>query len=289
MNKKSVFISIIIILFMVFSLGVGYFLGNKETVSEVEVKKDNEKKLTDEEIDELGKQLFDKTSSFSINNVYIYYSDEKINVDSIKLEDRLNDTLENISLKNVFYNTSVSLSALHSEECFDQVTSNYTCFSYRIYKNVFENTYFNLFNQKIPSFSSFTSDHLDRCVLEGDYLNCYPMDGGTAFDGTLKYINYDKAEYEDNTMYIYSDYIGFLYGLNGDYKAYAYNDIKLTNKIDNTDYSSEIEKYLNDEDNIFQDKDTLFTKFADKTGKYKLTFKQNELGNWYWVQTEKIK
>ncbi len=279
---KNILLFLLVVIFIVGSAGVGYFMGTNKQSNDTKTLDNNEdNKMSDETVDKLGKKLFIDTLSNDSYNYYFYDSD-KLTVEKVSLEGKLISTMNNISFNDIYYN---QVRDFTSQECLKESTDsngfNYTCYVYKVNKDIFADVYYDLFNQKLPTFNNFIyMDSLDYrvCKLEDNEIKCYPMDGGSAIDSARRYINYDKAEIDNGNLYVYSDFIAFDFENNTD-NYYAYSDYNFTKKIGSIDYD-EFENYNLEE---------LFTKFKDKTGKYKLTFKQRENGIWYWESTEVVK
>lgn len=290
---KNILLFLLVVIFIVGSAGVGYYMGtNNQSNGIKNVENNEDNKMNDETVDELGRKLFDETSSnYSLWNYYFYDSD-KLTVDNMNLDDKLFVTMRHINFKDIYYN---QVKDLTSQECLSLVENadgfNYTCYAYKVNKTVFADVYYELFNQNMPSFNYFIYlDSLDfrGCKLEDNEIKCYPIEAGSDGSPEMKWVNYDKAEFYNGNLYVYSNFIGFGFESDTD-NYYAYSDYDLTKKIDKVDYSSEFEKYYNNKISMFDDIEQLFTKFKDKTGKYKLTFKQRENGIWYWESTEVVK
>ncbi len=281
------------ICFIVIVGGAGYYFGFKSNNVD---NKDNDDltyslKFTDEDVEKLGKNLYDQTL-VGYGYDYYFYGNGKVTVDTIEVSEQLYATLDNISFSSIEYANSVQLNELYSDSCIsNNVEGKYTCYIYRVKKDDFAQKYLELFNKSMPNFTDFIYfDDTDfrECRLENDYINCYPMEGGDRLGPLRRFLNYNRTEFKNNSIIVYADFIGFNIVGNASY-YYAYSDYELTSKIDNTNYSSELNNYMDNKDSMFTDKDKLFERFKGKTGQFKLTFKQNELDNWYWVSTEIVK
>lgn len=279
---KNILLFLLVVIFIVGSAGVGYYMGSNNQ-SNVNKKVDNneDNKMSDENVDKLGRKLYNDTLfKYGWDDLY-FYSNEKLTVDKMKLDKKLEITINNINLQDITYNTAQDI---HSQECFNDTPQGYgyTCYVYKINKNVFSEKYYNIFNKELPFFNEFVSlDDLHTCKLEDNEIKCYPMDGGDVFGGVLRMVRYSKTELKNNVVYVYADYIGFNADKNATNIFNVYSDYDLTKKIGNVDFYGDID--------IFDDEDKYFQEFKGKTGQYKLTFKQNEYNNWYWESTEVVK
>ena len=280
---KNILLFLLVVIFIVGSAGVGYYMGASNQ-SDVIKKADNneDNKMSDETIDKLGKKLFYETSGQYTKMSYFFYGSDKLTVDKVDLEGKLISTMNNIGFNDIYYN---QINDLFSQECQkesdDSNGFNYTFYVYKVNKDIFAEVYYNLFNQNMPTFNYFIYlDSLDNrvCKLEDNEIKCYPMDSGSDIGPGMKLVNYDRAEFDNGNLYVYSDFIAFDLENNTD-NYYVYSDYNCTKKIAKVDY---------DEFETYEKKD-IFTKFKDKTGKYKLTFKQRENGTWYWESTEVVK
>ena len=283
---KKILLFLLVVVFIVGSAGVGYYKGSNNQSNVIKKADNNEdNKMSDETVDKLGRKLFVATLS---NDSYDYhfYDSDKLTVDKVSLDVKLISTMNNISFNDIYYN---QVRDFTSQECLKESTDsngfNYTCYVYKVNKDIFAEVYYNLFNQNMPTFNYFIyMDSLDNrvCKLEDNEIKCYPMDsGGDTFGGVLRMVRYSKTELKNNVIYVYADYIGFNADKNATNIFNVYSDYDLTKKIGNVDFDGDID--------IFDDEDKYFQDFKGKTGQYKLTFKQNEYNNWYWESTEVVK
>lgn len=284
---KNILLFLLVVIFIVGSASVGYYMGtNKQNNDTKTIDNNEDNKMLDENVDKLGRKLYNDTLfKYGWYDLY-FYSNEKLTVDNMELDKKLEITMNNISFNDINYN---QVKDLFSQECLKESTDsngfNYTCYVYKVNKDIFAEVYYNLFNQNMPTFNYFIyMDSLNYrvCKLENQEIKCYPMDsGGDTFGGVLRMVRYSKTELKNNVIYVYADYIGFNADKNATNIFNVYSDYDLTKKIGNVDFYGDID--------IFDDEDKYFQEFKGKTGQYKLTFKQNEYNNWYWESTEVVK
>lgn len=224
-------------------------------------------KMSDDELDILGKSLYAKTLS-NYNDRYYFYGKDELTYEkmdnSIKLEAAMR------IIPNTLYDIN-DFDSAYTDSCFNQREKNYTCISKKVNKDIFERYYRELFgsdkNIEYKEFKYLESNY-EECNLENDSIVCYPFTGGD-IRGTSSYFTYDSAKQVKDTLEVYVKHLGQSYEDNS-----IYSDYGLTKKI-----GSE-ERLLN--------KDEIFEKYADQAGEYILQFEKDKVGNWYWIKTSMV-
>jgi len=264
-KKKNIGLLIImIIVAMLFSAG-GWILGknyantedkknNQKTEEKGNQQGNNNEGTTNEEIDALGKNMFDKVS---FNNGWMIFGhypfiDNNRNINTID-----NAFTDEVVLLSLFKSDSNHDSTYNETECrnssfYENITlePESSCLIKRISKEIFSNEYYKFFGKIPNTFTdriSITCDTL--CILSNDEYKCYATAGGCGDDASC-------------------------------YGGYKY----VSSSVVNNDLIVNIESYV---ENCSEDVDPV--KYNNEFGgQYNLTFKQNTNGDWYWYSTNKV-
>lgn len=238
-HDYTLFTVLCIILVSLAILLIGYMVYTKF------IKTDDESKVN--EIDILGQELFNKVSlKDSSGNLYLY--DDYINYSTIS-----NDKLLSMTLQASLNNNLVQV----NDDCYLEGLGLESCYSKKVSKSDFENTYKELFgSDKTINYETFSINKdgcNETCNLNKDYITCinYYTDCTSNTD-SINYVKYLKTIKEDDTIYVYANYL----------MLYVNNLETLTDNIDE-----------------------LFDKYEDELSVYKLTFNKDTSGNYYWIAT----
>ncbi len=226
--------------------------------------------MTEKEIDNLGRKLFEKTSYANDywDELY-FYNEDKLDHKSMDNETKLMVAYMNIPNAYILEETLMSI---------PEEPSNYTGKAYMVAKDNFEKSYKELFgaSEKInyTSFETY-SEESKTCELQNNQIVCKNNGfGGRGSAGTL-YVNYEKTELVDNSIVVYTSLLGYNNWNAGEFGV-IYSDYNMNNQIADKEITENVEE-------------TLFKEFGDKASKYKLTFNKDTNDNWYWVSTELVK
>jgi hypothetical protein len=269
-KKKNIGLLIImIIVAMLFSAG-GWILG--KNYANIEDKKDNQKTeekgnqqennnegTTNEEIEALGKQLFeminfdDGWQFFS----HYYFIKDKINQSTLNEENKNSSVLTSLFKRNeIDYSSTYKKEVCENSDFYNMINPDdeqiEACLITNISKDVFSNEYYRLFGNTITTFPEKIGafvDEYDDCYLSNDVYNCYKRTVTVGDDneclGKFRYVS-------SNTV--------------------------------NNDLIVNIESYV---ENCSEDVDPV--RYNNEFGgQYNLTFKQNTNGDWYWYSTNKV-
>ena len=268
-KKNKSLIVIIVILVILLFCSIGYivydnFIKEDEVVDnnnndnqDNEQDNEEENELSEEEIDELGKSLFNNilllragydgllfVPSFETFLTYNTMIDKGLVMEKI-LEDTdkiYNESYDRDSCKELLVN---------GEEILNNEEYRNTCYDYYVDKSTFENLYYKIFgSDKNIDYSNMYLGcgvyiERDNKVYTYEILGCGGMSDGTP------YIRYDYSKLNNNNLEIYFDYI-FVQGE--------------TDIVDNTN-------------ELFE---------SNTVKKYRATFKKDANDNYYWYSTELI-
>lgn len=275
LSKDKLNFLVIILAFCVVLVGIGGFwlgthFGDSKTIVE---SKNKEKEIIEdnginlEEVDKLGKRLFEKTSSSYANQNYYFYGD------GIAISDFDKYALGSAIIEVAFQD---NLIIDNSETCDlkDKLGIEPTCYKYQLKVEDYDKIAKDLFGAnyvvKHEEFVEYNRG-LD-CKFENDYINFYQIAGGDSLSGQ-GVIKYKESILDNDTLYVYANSLYLKLG------GGLYSDLDGKNLI--------IENVMSD---YFAtgiiDKDKLFEDYSDKAGTYQLTFKKDTNENWYWVTTK---
>ena len=234
---------------------------------------DENNKLSEEELNKLGLELFSRTNtaltSYITSGNYMFYQEDDITYNDLNNEERLEYVYLQIPNSEKTYN----LNDAYDRSCID-TENTYTCYYEKILINTFEEYYYKMFGlDKGINYEWFTvaTDNFLRCEKEENEIICYPTDGGGATDYRT-YLNYIHAEENNSDILVYVNLLAM--GYNG-VEGGIFSDATMNNRI--ADESPEVT-----EDNIFDI-------YGDEAGLYKVTFKKDINDNYYWYSSEIIK
>jgi len=229
--------------------------------------------MSEKEVDNLGKKLFNKTSYINNYGDELYFYDaDKLDYSNISNESKLAVTIANISDGDFYEDLKYEMRYSFSDDGYIYEDLHYVK---SISKKKFEESYKELFgNDENVKYEDFNQNDY-TCSLKNDSVECNNYTFYARGSAGQFYLSYDKAEYIDNSIIVYTSLLGYN-NWNASDKGAIYNDYNLSNQID--------DRYI--EDNV---EETLFRDYGDKASKYKLTFNQDNNGNWYWVSTELVK
>lgn len=277
MGNRKTGVIIVVVIVIIFLIGGAFYLGTlyddwrNDTSNEVNKNEEQteEKEVNEEEINALvntlGKELFARTNySYGNNDDYYLYSNDTITYNNIANKRRLELALKNVN-DVIEYNIQ--------EVCLNEEDDK--CLSLSVSKTAFETTYKELFGSdkdiKYEPFSNIMET--DICHLVDNTIKCYTFIGGNEFFGN-KELYYDYAELIDSDLNIY------VKSLASDPNGGVYADVEMNNLV-TTD--EELLNYYGDEL-----RNILYEKYQNKASIYKLTFKKESNGNWYWTKTEPV-
>lgn len=285
-NNNGVLIILVIVLVVALCGTGGYIVYDKILAKdiEVEVVKDNDddEENKEEKIDVniLGESLFNKTTAVDMYRTPYLYIDD-LNYTNLSNPIKMDIAIQNIPKQYIIEIPTSSWPSI--EECLPQFGESivYKCASTKIHKKYFEEAYYDTFGyDKKIEYEKFESKNLEICGLENDYIVCYPFEGG-GISGTKEFINYDKVEQSNDEIIVYVNYLRY------EVEDGIYNTLNAGEKIDSDTYIDELyKKYAYDLNDSY--KDELFNYYKGKTGKFKVTFKQDKTGNYYWDKSEFI-
>lgn len=269
MEKEKVNYLAIILAFCVVIAGLGCFwLGTYFAEKDCVVENKNEEKetlMTEKELDNLGKELFKKTSyDNGYGDELYFYNESKLDYNKLNNEERLAVAFINIPSAYIY------------EELYNSENDQVVNLSKQVYSNDFESSYKELFGfDKKIKYEKFLIENDDsECEANNDIIACDCNGvGGRGSAGSL-YLNYEKTELVNNDLIVYTSLLGYNAD-NGD-EGVVYNDYELINPIAGKEFTENIGE-------------TLFKEYGDKASKYKLTFNKDTNDNWYWVSTELVK
>ena len=271
-KKKNIGLLIImIIVAMLFAVG-GWILGKNS--ANIENKQDNQKieekdkqqennqtkdttptkieGTTNEEIEALGKNMFDKVSFNDGWMIFGHYPfiDDNRNINTID-----NTFTDEVVLLSLFKSDSTHDSTYNETECrnssfYENTTlePESSCLIKRISKEIFSNEYYKFFGRIPNTFTNEISITCDTsCILSNDEYKCYATAGGCGDDAAC-------------------------------YGGYKY----VSSKIVNNELIVNIESYV---ENCSEDVNPV--EYNNTFGgKYTVTFKQNANNDWYWYSTQ---
>lgn len=301
-ERKTNWLLILLIVVLVIAAIVGsFFLGkhfesknNKNVGESINVEdRNNNSEMTDKNIDDLGKSLYDRLKSasnvsfeydyaipfYDFNNKIVDYNritnSDKL-ISAFKLIDFKFYEIRNVDRENPEVSKCNELWENYPDECY----KNY--YTLKVKSNILEEKYKILFglnkelaNENFDVFVKLSDESmfLANCKIFGDDLLCILFDGGNWITDT-SYTKYEKSVLENEKLYVY------VKGLN--YTTGYIKEDKDKFIINNEMMDKEPDSY----DETFGD--YLFKNFGDKAIDFKLTFEKDTDGNWYWVQTEKL-
>lgn len=259
MKKKILIIIVIVFIALLAGFG-GYYLKELNIPNHGEYAKEDgiAEKEESTNVDALGLNLFEKFKT-SVNDVEYDIYNNDLNYEKLKNSVKLSMAFKNISIDKIEEGT---VSDLTCETGY--LTNNtdadgyygYKCWHLKVSKSDFEMSYKELFgNDKSVNYEEFLFD-FNVCNLENNEIVCYEYFGGDAVSN-VQLVDYTEANLENDELYVYVKLL----------------NINLTN-----------ENYLGTQ----TDKENLFTKYNNDALKYKLTFKKDNIDNWYWFKTEII-
>lgn len=263
-KNKELFLGIVLV-FCVLLTGICCFwLGTKfddydkdeESSKKEEIKENIDTELSQDDIDNLGEMLFNKTkigdSGFSSAGLYLY--DNHLTYKDLSNADRL---------ATAYYMIPDYLFEYNEFEI-----DEYKYLKKEIDLKIIEMYYHEIFGAKQDfKAGEFYIDSF-VCKLESDKLICEQTQGGSGDFSGREYVKYENAKLNGDELYVYADYLG---------------------NVGNEVYNEIGGIQIGDVETKDLGKDELFNKFGDKASKYKLTFNQDANGNWYWVSTELVK
>lgn len=269
-NKKALLIIIILVIGIIIGIGstVIYYQNKEKTIDSASEKNSKTNELEESKVNELGKILFNKT--LSGYDHYNFYSDN-LNYNNMKNSEKLQSILDLIPKESMIYSKEYNNLELN-EECFGE-NGEYSCAYKYVDKDTYQKYYKELFGSekeiKFEPFFHFSAEEFTsyfNCRLEADKISCYPFEGGDRLEN-LEYIKFSNAKLNDNKIEIYAKYLYINFESNGIFNK--------SGKIDN--YNEELTK------------ETIWEKYELKASTFKLTFKKDLTGNWYWESTNLIK
>lgn len=273
-KSKQNYLVWVLVICLALAAGGFYYLGNyfascdvcvnenKEDVTEEVAEED---KLSEEEINELGKELFARTD-FNYGQQYYYFYGESVTYEQLTNTRRLEAVLNEIDDDyKVFYS--------NSQMCNE--VGHYECLALSVSKQAFEDKYHEIFgSDKAIHYEEFT-DFINYCRLEDNSIHCYNTSGGDV-QSCVVGVQYYSAELIDDTMYVFAKALGHDHE-----KVYA----DVGNSCSFTDYiADDVDIWNTEEERLV---DNLFTKYGEQAGMYMLIFKKDTNNNWYWTKTEK--
>ena len=295
-EKKNKRLIIIIVILTILLLGsIGYIVYDN-FIKEDEVVENNDKNNNnqdneqndeedeiqlpeeDEEVANIGRDLFERTNKhiYVADHTYILYQEKDVYYDDLSNKDRLALTYNLIP--NEYKNIDASAYNANTS-CYD---GGFICPSEKVSRDLFEEYYYKMFGlDKEVVFeeiyilrSDYDTDNITNeivCNLENEEFMCFPIDGG-GVSMYYNYIEYNRTVRDGDDLLVYVNFL--VDGCNSG-KCGIYADRKFTKFIvDNIDYEDESE---------------LFDLYRDEAGLYKLTFRKDVNGNYYWYSSEIVK
>ena len=292
-KKNTKFIIIIVILIILLIGCVGYivydnFIKEDEVVENNENQNNNsdnqdneennnneEDELSTTELDDLGEALFNKTEiKYWTGDHYLLYYDEMITYDN--LSDGRKSTIAFLSIPAGYFKFNYDNFANLSEAGAGQYL--YSSVEYKYYEEAYKEM-FGSDKEVLYSGGNWQFPLVDFCRHEGEYINCYNSNGGDAVD-TIDYIKYDHAEKNDKDIIVYVKYVRCT-------PENIYSDQGKT-IIDSGDFSSTV--YLaSTTRNTKEATNAVFEDYYEEAGTYRVTFKEDFNGNYYWYRSEIVK
>ena len=227
--------------------------------------------------DSTVKNLSSKVIGIYTNNMLSHYSDYFYKKNKITLAD------EDISFKLSLAAESVRSSFSVSNDAHN--CNNGVCGISYIDEATIKDAYYNLFGSTGYSRATF---YVADCVESDGYKwssknnryedNVVDGCGGTSFGGAISKLGYAKkiSSSNETTIELY-EYFAYQYSGNEDGEVNYYSDYNKTQLIT----SISIEKNYS--------KDEFFSKFSNKSGLYKYTFKKDKDGIYVFTSVEKVK
>ena len=291
-KNKSLIIIVILVILLLGSIG---YIVYDNFIKEDEVVENNDKNNNnqdneqnneedeiqlpkeDEEVANIGRDLFERTNKHInvADNTYILYQEKDVYYDDLSNKDKL--ALAYNLIPNEEKN--IDSSAYTNSSCYD---GGYICPAEGVSRDLFEEYYHKMFgldkNVEFEEIFILRSDYdIDSivdgiwCNLENDEFVCYPIDGG-GVSMYYNYIEYNRTVCDGDDLLVY---VNFLVDGCSSGHCGIYADRKFTKFIaDNIDYEDESE---------------LFDLYRDEAGLYKLTFRKDVNGNYYWYSSEIVK
>lgn len=236
------------------SYGAYKFL-NKDEIDEVE------------NVEKLGKELYEKTLEFTDIDRYMFYSDTSLTFDSIK--NKVSEfVFENIDKSKIGKNNNYD-----NAKCdWNSNDPNIECFKLKINKEDYDTSFYDLFGPREVVYNSNFEIERYFCIQAEDdgniYCNANDLDlEQSAHVEMLEYVSTKKDK---------EDIVITVKGLSYNMGSYAvFSDLR-EKKL--------LQKFSKDEfKNIL--KTELFKKFEGKTSVFKVRFKKSNEG-YYWHSTE---
>lgn len=285
-NKKYIIVILVILL-----LGsIGYivydnFIKEDEIVENNENQNNNnqnnestneeENNLTEEELNKLGESLFNKTViKYWTGDHYLLYYDENITYNN--LSDGRKSTIAFLSIPAGYFEFNYDSFDNLSEAGAGQYL--YSSVEYKYYEDSYKKM-FGSDKEVLYSGGNWQFPLVNFCKHEGEYINCYNGNGGDAVD-TIDYIQYDYTEKNDSDIIVYVKYVRCT-------PEKIYSDQGKT-IIDSGDFSSTLYLAYTTR-NTKEATNAVFEDYYEKAGTYKVTFKEDINGNYYWYSSEIIK
>ena len=286
MNKKvSNFIGIIISLVIVGGLVFVFF---KYFLNVDNVNKPNNQtiKLTDEEINKLGKEKFQMLYSKHnyLTNNFIFFKDNNVDINNIDGQDILS------SLYTFLSKEDKNITGTFNENCFLNkgiyTKDNYpdSCPMETFDKSLLEEQYYNNFDGALKiNYKDFYSSSNQECFLMQSTYKCYLNSVDIISQDYLTITDYDSAKIVDNKLEVYSYLLTIRKNKSDEYQAGIYSNSSATKYIDDLSYfNGEVGDSISN-----QTTQELIKKYSDKITKYKSTFIKSN-NNYVWHSTEII-
>ena len=259
-NNKG--LKILIIILIVLFAAILILLSYKFFVLD---KKDNSKDpVINENLDEVANNLYAKITKSKYESGYHTFYDLNNN-------NKLKMAYENTALVNkVNYDNDKCMDEIYKnpELDFDKRTE---CLLETVKKTDFEESYKDLFGTNNIKYENFYVFGLKQCTLSNAEMKCYQMLGGVE-GGVYEPLNLEKYESNKDEIYLY---------INSLLKESMDDNLigKDNNIIDNSSY---FDSLLVNYELIDENVKTLFEHYKGKTIDYKVTFKKDTNGNYYW-------
>ena len=288
-EKKNTKFIVIIIILVILLIGCISYIVYDNFIKEDEITENNDKDNNnsnneqnnnneedniqlpeeDEEVASIGRDLFERTNkhTYVADNTYILYQDKNIYYDDLTSVDKMALTYILIPDEE----KELDAEAHIKSECYD---GGYICPSEIISRDTFEKYYHQMFgsDKSIDYTTIYTYNNysLITCSLIDNEIVCYPIDGG-GVSSYYNYIEYNRTVRDGDDLLVYVNFLvdGCNYNNCG-----IYADRNFT-------------KFITD-DVDYEDGSELFDLYRDEAGLYKLTFKKDIDGNYYWYSSEII-
>lgn len=235
----------------------------KENNNEEQTENNNEeqKENTEEDINGLGKELFERTlySEYGKDTYTLYDSNKSIdtleNTDKLRMAYRMANKTKVV---NNAYMDGLNIETFEHNTCSVNIDDK-NCYLEKVTKNNFENAYYKLFGNKNVKYEEFLDDNL-YCSATKEYVACI---WGAGMDNFVENkLRFKDAELHNSQIIINVEQI-FL--IEDSENAEKYKDYETLNEKD------------------------FFEKYQNDVTKYKVIFKQNENKDYYWYSTEVVK